>query len=84
MQLWNSEYEDTAILKYAKGFTEKNLKFDDVFEIFVVKGSVKINGDWLEHNDWLRLPKNTTIDIEATDDCIIYNKVGKGYVWTKE
>lgn len=63
-----------------KGSIFHNAEKEDVSEILIISGLVKICGSELETESWIRIPKNTKYEIEAREDSLIYVKIGKGVV----
>lgn len=78
--LWQSELEQTSLVELQQGQQLHYQQLADVLEIFVIAGSVEINGKNLDERSWVRLPADTEINIKANDISRLYRKIGKGSV----
>ena len=45
-------------------------------EIFVVGGSIRFDGEDLPAESWLRLPAGQPADLDALEDCVLWEKCG--------
>ncbi len=45
-------------------------------EIFVVSGSIRFDGEELPAESWLRLPAGQAADLDALEDCVLWEKCG--------
>ena len=80
LELYNSPYEQTSLHRYGAGFRAEDLRFTDVFEVFVVDGAITVNGvDYPDHS-WIRIAAGEAINLHSSLGATVYRKIGKGFV----
>lgn len=77
--LWQSEYEHTSLHRVTTGYGHR-FQAQDVAELFVVEGAVRVDGKVLKDHSWLRMPPESIVLVEALEPAQFYLKIGRGAV----
>ncbi|MBV7316373.1 cupin domain-containing protein [Shewanella sp. NIFS-20-20] len=80
LTLWQSAFEHTSLRQLPSHYQGEPEQFDEVFELFVIAGDIRLNEHQLGARSWLRLPAHHPIAMSSVTGATVYIKIGKGVV----
>jgi len=76
LPLFSANYEKVCMIRWPAGTQLNDLEFPGGVEYFILEGSFRDQQASYAAGSWLRLPANSTQNINVLEDCLVMQKSG--------